>query len=108
AANATFLPSGESARSWNWLVSRRCSGDGPAGAPTREIGTSAVLPEAVSSFQIRKFRSKTIVSPRAVADGHSTRPSLNAVTLRGTAPAVVAVCQMVAAPLRSDTQNTEH
>ena len=38
AANATFLPSGESARSWNWFVSRRCSVAGPAGAPIRVIG----------------------------------------------------------------------
>ncbi len=102
AVNATLRPSGESTRSPNWVVSRRCSTAGPAGAPIRAIGNALVRPLATSSFQIPKLRSNTTTSPRSVIDGHSTRPSLKRVSWRGV-PAATDVCQMFSAPPRSET-----
>ena len=90
-------------------VSRRCSVAGPAGAPTRVIGTSAVFPDAVSSVQMWKSRSNTIRSPFDVIDGQSTRPLPNVVIGFGAAPGSrgIVTCQMFSAPPRSDTKYNE-
>src|SRR3954469_12063890 len=70
------------------------------GDPSRVIFTSDALPLAVSSFQIAKSRSNTIVFPSYEIDGQSTRPLLNFVTCVACEPGVT--LQMFSAPPRSD------
>ena len=99
-AKATLRPSGDSARSENPVVRDKCSTTGPIDAPRRRIATSVARPDAVSSDQMPKFRSKTIVRPSREMSGHRTRPALNCVTCRGCP--FSGFTQMFSAPLRSD------
>ncbi len=98
---ATFLPSGESARSRRPVVSSRCSTIGPRSAPRRAIATACARPLAVSAVQMPKSRSKAIVFPSRVMDGHSTRPDVKPVSRRG-APSGIGRTQRFSFPSRSD------
>src|SRR5881275_189378 len=71
-----------------------------AGDPRRVIFTSDAAPLDVSSFQMAKSRSKTIVFPSYEIDGQSTRPAVNFVTCRGCSPGTMV--QMFSAPPRSE------
>ena len=97
---ASFLPSGDSASSSNPLVRRRNSAPLPAGTPRSAIGTARTPPLPVSSVQIPKSRSKTIVPPSRDRDGQSTRPEskcVNAVSRPSRS-----LLQRFSAPPRSD------
>src|SRR5262249_58602367 len=94
--NATFLPSGESASSLNWLLTLTRSTAGPAGAPRRVIGTSLGLPPPVSIFQILKLRSKTISLPPYEVFGQRTPPALHLVVCLAAPP--VGLSHMLCAP----------
>ena len=52
AVKATFLPSGETTRSQNWVVSFWCSTAKPAAAPRSRMATGAACLPAMSYVQI--------------------------------------------------------
>lgn len=100
ATNATFFPSGERAKSVKRSLSLRCSMAGTEGDPSRAIFTSLAAPLAVSSLQMPKSRSKTIVRPSYEIEGQTTRPVVNFVICAGCPPGVM--LQMFSGPPRSE------
>src|SRR5579875_1636162 len=75
ALTASFLPSGETASERKAVSVVRVTA-GEAETPRSSMGILAALPEAMSSDQMLKSRSKTMVLPEAPMDGQRTRPSL--------------------------------
>ncbi len=104
AVNATFFPSGDSARSEKPDVIRSCSTPGPCAAPRSVKSRRRASPSASAMDQMPKSRSNTTVPRSAASIGQSSRPSVKRVSCRGAPP--TSCSHRFSVPDRSDMYST--